>query len=80
MAPHAQEIDRTNEFKYAYKTEKNNVFLCNKNNNKFACRNLRAFWKQLGNLGALGITAKSEYGGSDGNYLDHIILMEELSR
>lgn len=46
----------------------------------FASRNLRAFWKQLGDLGALGITAKSEYGGSDGNYLDHIILMEELSR
>lgn len=43
-------------------------------------RNLRAFWKQLGDLGALGITAKSEYGGSDGTYLDHVVLMEELSR
>lgn len=43
-------------------------------------RNLRSFWKQLGDLGALGITAKSEYGGSDGTYLDHVVLMEELSR
>lgn len=43
-------------------------------------KNLRQFWKQLGDLGALGITAKSEYGGSDGNYLDHCIIMEELSR
>lgn len=34
----------------------------------------------MGDLGALGITAKSEYGGSDGNYLDHCIIMEELSR
>lgn len=43
-------------------------------------RDLRNFWKKLGDLGALGITAKSEYGGSDGNYLDHVIIMEELSR
>jgi len=43
-------------------------------------KNLRQFWKQLGSLGALGITAKSEYGGSDGSYLDHCIIMEEVSR
>jgi len=34
----------------------------------------------MGALGLLGITAKSEYGGSDGGYLDHCIIMEELSR
>lgn len=34
----------------------------------------------MGSLGLLGITAKSEYGGSDGGYLDHCIIMEELSR
>lgn len=34
----------------------------------------------MGDFGALGITAKSEYGGSDGTYMDHVILMEELSR
>ncbi|CAL7942912.1 unnamed protein product [Xylocopa violacea] len=41
---------------------------------------LREFWKKLGNLGLLGITVKSEYGGTDGSYLDHVIIMEELSR
>ena len=34
----------------------------------------------MGALGLLGITAKSEYGGSDGGYLDHCLIMEELSR
>lgn len=43
-------------------------------------RDLRPFWRKLGELGAHGITVKSEYGGSDGNYLDHVIVMEELSR
>lgn len=43
-------------------------------------RGLRSVWKKLGGLGALGITAKSEYGGSDGSYLDHVVVMEELAR
>lgn len=43
-------------------------------------RDLRQFWRKLGDLGVHGITVKSEYGGSDGNYLDHVIAMEELSR
>ncbi|XP_065350706.1 LOW QUALITY PROTEIN: isovaleryl-CoA dehydrogenase, mitochondrial-like [Cloeon dipterum] len=41
---------------------------------------LREFWKKLGSLGTLGITASSKYGGSDGSYLDHCIIMEEMSR
>jgi len=41
---------------------------------------LREFYKKMGALGLLGITAKSEYGGSDGGYLDHCLIMEELSR
>ncbi|CAH1133881.1 unnamed protein product [Ceutorhynchus assimilis] len=41
---------------------------------------LRGFWKKLGDIGALGITAQSEYGGSDGGYLDQVIVMEEISR
>ncbi|CAG5108358.1 Similar to Ivd: Isovaleryl-CoA dehydrogenase [Cotesia congregata] len=41
---------------------------------------LRSFWKKLGSLGLLGITAKPEYGGTGGSYLDHVIVMEELSR
>ena len=41
---------------------------------------LREFWKKLGDLGLLGITAPAEYGGSELGYLDHVIAMEELSR
>ncbi|XP_012274897.1 isovaleryl-CoA dehydrogenase, mitochondrial isoform X1 [Orussus abietinus] len=41
---------------------------------------LRPFWRDLGELGALGITVKPEYGGSGGTFLDHVILMEEISR
>lgn len=40
----------------------------------------RNFWRKLGDLGTLGITAPSEYGGSNGGYLDQIIILEELSR
>ncbi|XP_001381068.2 isovaleryl-CoA dehydrogenase, mitochondrial [Monodelphis domestica] len=47
-------------------------------NNEFP--DLRKFWKQLGNLGVLGITAPAQYGGSDLGYLDHVIVMEEMSR
>ncbi|XP_063975212.1 isovaleryl-CoA dehydrogenase, mitochondrial [Diachasmimorpha longicaudata] len=46
--------------------------------NKFD--DLRKFWRDLGEMGLLGITAQSTYGGSGGTYLDHIIVMEELSR
>nr|XP_018897175.1 PREDICTED: isovaleryl-CoA dehydrogenase, mitochondrial [Bemisia tabaci] len=48
-----------------------------KNNNFPQFRDLM---QKLGDFGALGITVESEYGGSDGGYLDHIIIMEELSR
>ncbi|OAD47022.1 Isovaleryl-CoA dehydrogenase, mitochondrial, partial [Eufriesea mexicana] len=41
---------------------------------------LREFWKKLGELGLLGITTKSEYGGTGGTYLDNVIIIEELSR
>ncbi|KAG7199084.1 hypothetical protein KM043_017980 [Ampulex compressa] len=41
---------------------------------------LRNFWKKLGNLGLLGITVKAEYGGTGGTYLDHVLVVEELSR
>lgn len=34
----------------------------------------------MGKLGLLGPTVKSEYGGTGGTYLDHIVIMEELSR
>nr|CAH7739721.1 unnamed protein product [Callosobruchus chinensis] len=42
--------------------------------------NLRQFWQKLGELGTLGITVNEEYGGTGGSYLDHVVIMEELSR
>merc|ERR1712062_269062 len=41
---------------------------------------MRDFWKKLGDLGLLGITANSNYGGSEMGYFDHVIAMEEISR
>lgn len=43
-------------------------------------RQLREFWKKIGEMGLLGITANSKYGGTDGSYLDHVVVMEEISR
>ena len=37
-------------------------------------------WPKLGELGLLGPTVSSEYGGSDLGYLAHLVLMEEISR
>lgn len=31
-------------------------------------------------MGLLGITADTEYGGTGGSYLEHVIVMEEISR
>ncbi len=37
-------------------------------------------WTKLGQLGVLGITVEEEYGGSGLGYLEHVIVMEEISR
>lgn len=37
-------------------------------------------WRKMGDLGLLGITAPTEYGGSGMGYLEHMIAMEEISR
>jgi isovaleryl-CoA dehydrogenase len=37
-------------------------------------------WKKLGELGLLGITVSTEYGGSGMGYLAHLVAMEEISR
>lgn len=37
-------------------------------------------WPKMGELGLLGITASSEYGGVEMGYLAHTIVMEEISR
>ncbi|KAG1467103.1 hypothetical protein G6F56_004575 [Rhizopus delemar] len=37
-------------------------------------------WTKLGQMGLLGITAPQEYGGLGLGYLEHTIVMEEISR
>jgi len=37
-------------------------------------------WRELGELGVLGITAPEDYGGAGMGYLAHCIAMEEISR
>ncbi|KAF9425364.1 hypothetical protein BGZ76_003295 [Entomortierella beljakovae] len=37
-------------------------------------------WKKFGDMGLLGITAPTEYGGLGLGYLDHVLAMEEISR
>jgi len=37
-------------------------------------------WKKMGEFGLLGVTAPAEYGGMELGYLEHCIVMEEISR
>ncbi|WP_405405675.1 isovaleryl-CoA dehydrogenase [Paracoccus sp. Ld10] len=37
-------------------------------------------WREMGNLGLLGITVAEEYGGSGMGYLAHVIAVEEIAR
>jgi isovaleryl-CoA dehydrogenase len=37
-------------------------------------------WSKMGALGVLGVTVAEEYGGAGLGYLEHVILMEEISR
>ncbi|XP_077291536.1 3'-phosphoadenosine 5'-phosphosulfate synthase isoform X1 [Arctopsyche grandis] len=43
-------------------------------------KEMRSFWRKLGDMGALGITANPEFGGLGGKYMDHVVLYEEMSR
>lgn len=38
------------------------------------------FWKQLGEMGLLGVTAPVKYGGSGLGTMEHLLVMEEMSR
>ncbi|MDO9023810.1 isovaleryl-CoA dehydrogenase [Zwartia sp.] len=37
-------------------------------------------WRKMGDMGLLGVTASSEYGGAGMGYLAHMVVMEEISR
>ena len=37
-------------------------------------------WKKFGEMGLLGVTVSSAYGGSELGYLAHLVAMEEISR
>jgi isovaleryl-CoA dehydrogenase len=39
-----------------------------------------SLWIKLGKLGVLGVTVEEKYGGSGLGYLEHAIVMEEISR
>uniref|UniRef100_A0A3Q3G646 Isovaleryl-CoA dehydrogenase, mitochondrial n=1 Tax=Labrus bergylta TaxID=56723 RepID=A0A3Q3G646_9LABR len=41
---------------------------------------MRKFWTEMGEMGLLGITAPVEHGGTGLGFLDHVIVMEEMSR
>ena len=37
-------------------------------------------WKEMGDLGLLGITVPEEFGGADMSYLAHTVAVEEIAR
>ncbi|MBV0911413.1 isovaleryl-CoA dehydrogenase [Anianabacter salinae] len=40
----------------------------------------RALWREMGDLGLLGVTVDEEFGGADMGYLAHTVVVEEIAR
>ena len=40
----------------------------------------KALWREMGDLGLLGITVPEEYGGAGMGYLAHVVAVEEIAR
>ncbi|RMH42803.1 MAG: isovaleryl-CoA dehydrogenase, partial [Alphaproteobacteria bacterium] len=40
----------------------------------------RELWREMGELGLLGITVEEEYGGAGMGYLAHVVAVEEIAR
>ncbi len=40
----------------------------------------KELWREMGELGLLGITVPEEYGGADMGYLAHVVAVEEIAR
>ncbi|MEM1101824.1 MAG: acyl-CoA dehydrogenase family protein, partial [Pseudomonadota bacterium] len=40
----------------------------------------KELWKEMGDLGLLGITVGEDYGGAAMGYLDHTLVIEEIAR
>ena len=45
-------------------------------NDEFPCH----LWREMGNLGLLGMTVPSEFGGTEMSYLAHTVAVEEVAR
>ncbi len=39
-----------------------------------------SLWKEMGELGVLGMTVEESYGGSEMGYLAHVVVVEEIAR
>ena len=37
-------------------------------------------WRKMGDMGLLGMTVPEEFGGSGLGYIEHVVVMEEISR
>lgn len=40
----------------------------------------RSFWRKLGDMGLMGVTVPTKYGGLNLGYFEHTLVMEEISR